>query len=116
VTPVPKALRDKLRERSDGICEVCGSAPATNWHHRKNRSQGGPNSLSNALHCCGSGCTGCHGRITENPSEAVGMGWSVRSYNNPASAPVFRRGEWVWLSDDGTVQGTVPADVDPPWM
>jgi hypothetical protein len=117
VTPVPKPQRDKLRERSDGICEVCGAAPATNWHHRKNRSQLGGNELSNALHLCGSGTTGCHGQITANPSEAVRHGWAVRSHGNPRYIPALRRGTWVYLDDDGGLDGKPPVDdTEPPWM
>lgn len=116
MTPVSKPQRDQLRERSEGICEVCGSAPATNCHHRKNKSQGGGNELSNLMHVCGSGTTGCHGWITENPAKSYRYGLSVRSYGNPAMAQVFRRGEWVLLTDDGDVQPARYDDTDPPWM
>jgi len=101
---VPTAQRDKLRDRSAGMCEICGIAPATNWHHRKNRSQGGGNELSNAMHLCGSGTTGCHGRVTENPAEAYHFGWSVRSGQDPAVVPCWIGWRWVFLRDDGTVE------------
>jgi hypothetical protein len=95
--------RNALKERSDGMCEVCGINTATNWHHRKNRSQGGGNELSNALHLCGSGTTGCHGHITANPAGSYFKGWSVRSGFNPAATAVFRLGVWAVLGDDGSV-------------
>lgn len=99
-----KALRDRLAERSDGACEICFFQKATNWHHRKNRSQGGLDCLSNALHLCGSGTTGCHGLVTENPAMAYDRGWSVRSGFDPAHVPVLRHGaDWVLLGDDGSV-------------
>ena len=85
------------------MCEICGITPATNWHHRKNRSQGGGNELSNAMHLCGSGNTGCHGRVTENPADAYHYGWSVLSGHNPAEMPVWMGWRWVLLHDDGTV-------------
>ena len=100
---IPKSQRIKLLDRSGGICEVCGLAVATNWHHRKNRSQLGGNELSNALHVCGSGTTGCHGHITENPAESYRCGWSVRSGHNPLTTPVLRRRDWVLLTDEGEV-------------
>jgi hypothetical protein len=100
---ISKSQRDKLRERSAGICEICMAAPATNWHHRKNRSQLGGNELSNAMHLCGSGTTGCHGRITQNPTESYRCGWSVRSGHDPLTTPVLRRREWVLLDDQGGV-------------
>lgn len=99
MTPIPKTQRDLLRIRSQGVCEICGVAIATNWHHRKNRSQGGAHDLSNALHLCGSGTTGCHGMVTEHPIKAFDNGWSVRSRFRPADVIVKRQGEWVWLDD-----------------
>lgn len=96
--------RAALKSRSDGICEICGTAPATNFHHRKNRSQLGGNELSNALHLCGSGTTGCHGMVTEHPRDAYNYGWSVRSGFNPAETSVLRMGEWVLLDDEGNLK------------
>jgi hypothetical protein len=101
--PIPKSQRDKLAERSGGNCELCALARATNWHHRKNRSQGGQHTLSNAMHLCGSGTTGCHGMVTESPARAYDRGWSVRSGFDPADVPVVYAGNWALLSDDGTV-------------
>ena len=99
---ITKAQRITLGVRSGGHCEICHTAVATNWHHRKNRSQGGDNSLSNAMHLCGSGSTGCHGRVTENPAEAYEFGWSVRSGFVPAEVPVWLGWRWMLLADDGT--------------
>lgn len=89
--------------RSGGVCERCGVAPATNWHHRKNRSQGGDDTLPNALHLCGSGTTGCHGYVTEHPADSYDKGWSVRRAFDPADVPVYRMGEWVLLTASGGV-------------
>ena len=101
---IPAALRAKLAERSCGACEICFWYNATNWHHRKNRSQGGDNSLSNAMHLCGSGTTGCHGMVTENPALAYENGWSVRSGHDPAAVPVLRHGsDWVVFDNGGGV-------------
>jgi len=99
--PVNARERAALKARSDGICEICGTAEATNWHHRKDRSQGGDNSLSNAMHLCGSGTTGCHGMVTEHPKDAYTYGWSVRSGLSPVEVKVLRRGMWVRLADNG---------------
>ncbi len=96
--------RQKLRERSGGVCEVCGAEQATNWHHRKAKSHGRDHRLSNALHLCGSGTTGCHGLITNTRTEWYDNGWLVRSGGNPAMTPVARRGEWVFLTDDGGIE------------
>lgn len=95
--------REVLADRSHGVCEICGIAAATNWHHRKNRSQGGGDELSNAMHLCGSGTTGCHGYVTGNPAESYRCGWSVRSGHLPLETPVLRRREWCLFTDDGGV-------------
>lgn len=93
-----------VRERSEGDCEiripvVC-LGRATNFQHRKNRSQGGAWVPSNGLDVCGSGTTGCHGWIHANPAEAYARGWSVKSTDDPAVVPSTH---WRWgpvLLDD----------------
>jgi hypothetical protein len=104
---ITKAQRELLRLRSQGVCELCGADQATNFHHRKNRSQGGGNELSNAMHLCGSGTTGCHGHVTENPALAYRFGWSVKSFADPAETLVKRKGQWVLLDDLGYVTPVV---------
>jgi len=96
-----KEARRLVAERSGGICEVCGANRATNFQHRKNRSQGGPWSASNGLHACGSGTTGCHGRMHQEPEEAYAFGWSVKGAADPASTPVRTCYGWVLLDDEG---------------
>lgn len=102
MTLSPK-IRGSLREREDRWCARCGLVRATNAHHRKNRSQGGQDVLSNLLLLCGSGTTGCHGYITEHPAEAYENGWSVRSHQDPADQEVLYRGTWVLLDDLGNL-------------
>lgn len=99
--------RGIVAERSGGVCEVCGSARATNMHHRLNRSQGGTWAPSNLLHLCGSGTTGCHGFITCNPAAAGHSGAALQSHQDPATTPV-QLITWLGgvrpylLGDDGT--------------
>ncbi|WP_083213337.1 HNH endonuclease [Mycobacterium malmoense] len=100
--------RPLLRQRGDHVCEVCGLEFANNAHHRKNKSQGGQDDLSNLLLLCGSGTTGCHGWITEHPAEAYAKGWSVRSTDDPADVPVLYRGSWIRLDDLGNVHPAEP--------
>lgn len=104
---MPKKVREALRERSSGdpdigLCELCGK-PANNAHHRKNRSQGGRDVLSNLLLLCGSGTTGCHGWITNYPRTSAERGWTVLSFEDSATKPVYLayRGEFL-LGDDGS--------------
>lgn len=108
---IPREVRQALRERSSGdpdygVCEICGK-PATNAHHRKNKSQGGKDVLSNLLMLCGSGTTGCHGFITRHPKTASLHGWTVWSYEDPATKPVSLSPQRVLLDDEG---GVVPSE------
>lgn len=83
-TKAEMAARRLVTERSRGVCEICQVRPATDWHHRKNRSQGGEWAASNGLHLCSSD----HRWVTEHPAAAVAHGWSVRSWMDPAEVPV----------------------------
>ena len=102
---IPKKVREALKERAGDCCEIC-NAPANNAHHRKNRSQGGQDVLSNLLLLCGSGTTGCHGWVTNHPRTSMERGWSVPSWRDPAETPVtVYCTRLVLLSDDGSVVG-----------
>ena len=100
---IPKKMRQELETRAGFQCEICGRWNADNAHHRKNRSQGGRNELSNLMLLCGSGTTGCHGFVTEHPSTAAHHGWRVKSFQTPSDVAVSVRGRWVRLCDDGSV-------------
>lgn len=99
-----REARRIVRARSGGVCEVCGRERATNFQHRQNRSQLGDWTASNGLDVCGTGTTGCHGRIHQNPRISYERGWSVRSTASPAVTPVWlaSRG-WSLLDDAGGV-------------
>ncbi len=101
-----RECRRIVRLRSEGDCEVrikgfC-LGRATNFQHRKNRSQGGLWLPSNGLDVCGSGTTGCHGWIHANPEKAYASGWSVKSTKDPATTwfrhPMYGR---VMPDDEG---------------
>ena len=103
--PAEAGAREIVAARSGGLCERCGRAPATNWHHRRARSAGGAWSPENGLHLCGSGTTGCHGEVTVNPRISYERGWSVRSTANPADVPVWLAGKgWHHLLPDGGIR------------
>lgn len=53
-----------------GPCKVCGATSGVSYHHLIPRSQGGSDSESNVVPLCGSGTTGCHGRIEARDPEA----------------------------------------------
>lgn len=100
---IPKKVREALKDRAFRSCEVCGRYGATNAHHRKNRSQGGQDVLSNLMLLCGSGTTLCHGLITGSPRWAAEQGYTVWSHEDPDSKPVYIRGLLSLLCDDGSV-------------
>lgn len=97
----PAKVKRLIEARSGGVCEGCGKRPATEMHHRKYKSRGGKNTAENALHLCGWGNhTGCHGEAHTNPERVID-GWSVNSWDDPASKPVLYRGVWVFLLPGG---------------
>jgi len=74
-------------------------------HHRRPRGMGGSsasdtNISGNALALC----VGCHQHIESNRDEAIRMGWIVRQQFDPAAQRVLRRGEWVYLTNDGGIE------------
>ena len=96
----PERVKKLVRQRSGGICEGCGTALATEFHHRKYKSRGGKDTTANCLHLCGWGNhTGCHGLAhSANPPE----GWAVHSWDIPTIAPAALARGRVILHDDGT--------------
>jgi len=110
-----RRARAIVAERSGGTCEVriprvC-LGRATNFQHRKNRSQGGEYSAANGLHVCGSGTTGCHGYIHAHPAESYAEGWSVRSGQDPGREPVRLWHGVVVLDESG---GWTNLGINPP--
>lgn len=104
-----KQARQAVYLRSKGVCERCGKAPSNQWHHRINRSQGGPWTAANGMHLC----TRCHAYITEHPKVSYQMGWSIRGRKDPTTTPVYlARHGWVLLQADGTFEHCAPPEED----
>jgi hypothetical protein len=105
-----KKLREALYVRSQGVCDVCGlPLPEDSWaaHHRKLRSQGGQDTLSNLLalhHACHNGNTNSvhlAGKISRT------NGYLVSAYANPEETPVLLHGKKpTLLTDDGEMTET----------
>lgn len=99
-----------VRERSGEVCEGCGAAPATEFHHRKYKSRGGLGTVQNCLHLCGWGNhTGCHGLA--HGADAP-EGWSLHSWEDPTISPAALAVGLSYLSPDGAY---VPVDETPPF-
>lgn len=112
-----KLVKDTVKDRADvdgvPMCEVCGTAPGKNIHHRQPRGMGGCpepyiNAPSNLMWVCGHGNAfpGCHAVIENGRERAEAVGWLVPRPGLPVDMKVLWRGEWVWLNDEG---GMAPA-------
>lgn len=106
MTPEEKHGKKVVRARSlvgeVRMCEICGTARATDWHHRVNRSQGGTWDPANGLDLCRRD----HARVTDTRSEFYGNGWLVKPWDDPLTRPVLYRGRWVLLNNHGHVTPT----------
>lgn len=95
-----RRARAVVWERAQARCERCGRAPATDWSHRKARSQGGRWCATNGLALC----SACHQQCHASPALAYEQGWHVRSTQDPATTPVWLAGRGlVLLRADGSV-------------
>lgn len=83
-TRAEKRLARVIRHRyllAHPRCEVRGewcNGAATEVHHRKRRSQGGPDRDENFVAVC----RDCHHLIHERPAWAYENGWLVRSWDS----------------------------------
>lgn len=104
-----------VADRAGDCCEICGLAlhDGRTWtephsfHHRRPRGAGGSrdaatNTPANLMLLCGSGITGCHGRVERDRSSAYVYGWLVHQGVNPAEVSV-----WVWRRGEQPVQLTI---------
>lgn len=80
-----------------GVCERCGQRRATDPHHRRLVSQGGPDECSNLAALCRTCHDWCHG----HPTEARGGGWIVeRGQDWRVKALQLHDGSLVLLDDE----------------
>lgn len=109
--PSPAAV-DAVIDR-DGSCVVCGEINGdergVDWsiQHRKRRSQGGDNRLSNLLLLCGNGTVGCHSKVDGSPINGRRGGWLILGSDEPELVPVAHRLHgWVLLDNRGGFERT----------
>lgn len=101
-----KAVREIVRERSQGLCERCGYGGGQTLHHRLKRSHLPRNDQWQVWNCamlCGDGVRGCHGWVEHFPNDAAGEGWHVRPWEDPAEKKVLYQGRWAFLGKFGSV-------------
>lgn len=101
-TPEERRTRKTVEARSDGFCEKCGTAGATDKAHRVSRGVGGGWEVANILDLC----RDCHQHHHANPTRAYKGGWHLRSNSTPTECPVWFHHEdlfgWAYLHNDGT--------------
>ncbi len=106
-TDPDKATVDAAMKRAAGKCESCGDPLCGrrgfeySVHHRKRRSQGGDNRLSNLVVLCGHGTSGCHGACHSEVERARQAGFLLRSTENPEEVPMEHAKGTVLLDNDG---------------
>lgn len=91
---VSKADRDTVDARAGYACELCrGSAEGGSRHHRRPAGMGGSknpitHSPANVVLLCGSGTTGCHGKVEGDRLWGYATGLLVRQHNDPRDIPI----------------------------
>ncbi len=110
----PAVVRKAFFDREREACFVCrrglrweGRGVEWSAHHRKPRGAGGTadariGSIANCLIVCGSGTTGCHGRIERNREIALRVGLLIPTNATtetfaPAAVRVRRLDKTWWL-------------------
>jgi hypothetical protein len=70
------------------------------------RRKDGGHSAANLVLLCGSGTTGCHGRVHQFVRESRADGWIIPALRSPeldpSMVPVRSHAGWVQLLNDGT--------------
>ena len=98
---MPPRNASTVAERSQGMCERCLVAPATELHHRRYLSRGGHHNLANLIHLCGFGNTGgCHGEAHSGIGAEVGTAISRHAQQHESEIPFTDLLGREWLLDD----------------
>lgn len=107
--------RMRVYARSGGKCELCNNRMTkTSIHHRRPRQMGGSkgqwvNMMENLLAICGTGTTGCHGKVESERENSYTTGRLVRSGDLPWEVPYMdMHGHWWMLYGEDKVPLTLP--------
>lgn len=107
MTGFSASVRSLIRVRAGDVCERCGKHWGVEIHHRRPRGMGGTsqassNAASNGLLLC----SDCHRHVELFRGYAIEFGFLVSQQHSPLLVPVYRRGEWVHLDNEGGIQET----------
>ena len=87
--------------RAKNRCEVCGG-PGQEFSHRRTRAVRDQYTDTPENGLCA--CRTCHKRMHDNPERARELGHHVSRYTKfPGGVPVYLKGAWWLLCDDGTM-------------
>ena len=104
--PRPMSAEERLTralvsDRSQGLCEKCGTSKPLEKAHRIGRGVGGKWTPANILDLCHD----CHHGHHATPAEAYEHGWHLRSTQDPLRERVLIRKDgrydWAFLDDEG---------------
>lgn len=110
-------VRELVFQRDMWRCIICGrevGAMPASIHHRKPRGMGGTkdpsvNKPSNLIVLCGTGTTGCHGRVEGDRAHAREEGWLISQWADPVEVPIrYSDGNMYYLTDTGDKEETPP--------
>lgn len=107
--------REAIIARANFVCELCyGPLTIMSLHHRRPRGMGGTKSPwihdpENLLALCGTGTSGCHGKVESYRDRAYRYGWLVRYGTIPHSV-IFADlyGKWWLLREQEKIEINLP--------
>ncbi len=89
-TTLDKAVAEAVIARAGGYCDRCGEVlTGYHLHHRKMKSQGGPDTVTNLMVVS----PACHAWIHANPRESYTRGWLIKGWAEPEP---LEGGESAW--------------------
>lgn len=108
-------MRETVLNRAGYMCELChGSLSVMSLHHRRPRGMGGTKAswihdAGNLLALCGTGTTGCHGKVESFRARAYDFGWLVNYGFMPHLIPFADLlGNWWLLHDEHKIEIILP--------